>query len=92
MAAAGYEYPSARLKTRNSSMSFVSAAGVNRVMPAPEAPTHVVGWLQRVGRPMWSRIAVAQDIPMLARGARAVVASLLPVSDEIGAALMTEFY
>ena len=29
---------------------------------------------------------------MLARGARAVVASLWPVSDEIGAALMTEFY
>jgi len=29
---------------------------------------------------------------MLARGARAVVASLWPVSDEIGARLMTEFY
>jgi CHAT domain-containing protein len=29
---------------------------------------------------------------MLARGARAVVASLWPVSDEIGAQLMTEFY
>jgi CHAT domain-containing protein len=29
---------------------------------------------------------------VLARGARAVVASLWPVSDEIGAKLMTEFY
>ena len=29
---------------------------------------------------------------MLARGARAVVSSLWPVSDEMGAKLMTEFY
>jgi CHAT domain-containing protein len=35
---------------------------------------------------------VGMSSTMLARGARAVVASLWPVSDEIGARLMTEFY
>jgi len=35
---------------------------------------------------------VGMGSTMLARGARAVVASLWPVPDEIGARLMTEFY
>jgi CHAT domain-containing protein/tetratricopeptide (TPR) repeat protein len=45
-----------------------------------------------LGRQVRSEGLVGIGSTMLARGARAVVASLWPVSDEIGAALMTEFY
>ena len=45
-----------------------------------------------LGKEVRSEGLVGMGSTMLARGARAVVASLWPVSDEIGAALMTEFY
>jgi hypothetical protein len=45
-----------------------------------------------LGREVPSEGLVGISSTMLARGARAVVASLWPVSDEIGARLMTEFY
>lgn len=44
------------------------------------------------GREMASEGLVGIGSTVLARGARAVVASLWPVSDEIGARLVTEFY
>jgi len=44
------------------------------------------------GRAMASEGLVGIGSTVLARGARAVVASLWPVPDEIGARLMTEFY
>src|SRR4029077_405910 len=45
-----------------------------------------------LGREVPSEGLVGISSTVLARGARAVVASLWPVSDEIGARLMTEFY
>jgi len=45
-----------------------------------------------LGRQVPSEGLVGISSTVLARGARAVVASLWPVSDEIGARLMTEFY
>jgi CHAT domain-containing protein len=45
-----------------------------------------------LGREAASEGLVGIDSTVLARGARAVVGSLWPVSDEIGARLMTEFY
>jgi len=45
-----------------------------------------------LGAEVRSEGLVGMSSTMLARGARAVVASLWPVSDEIGARLMTEFY
>jgi CHAT domain-containing protein len=45
-----------------------------------------------LGKQVLSEGLVGIGSTMLARGARAVVASLWPVSDEIGAHLMTEFY
>jgi len=45
-----------------------------------------------LGREMASEGLVGIGSTVLARGARAVVASLWPVADEIGAGLMTEFY
>ena len=45
-----------------------------------------------LGKQVPSEGLVGIGSTMLARGARAVVASLWPVSDEIGARLMTEFY
>ena len=45
-----------------------------------------------LGKQVSSEGLVGIGSTMLARGARAVVASLWPVSDEIGARLMTEFY
>ena len=45
-----------------------------------------------LGKQVLSEGLVGIGSTMLARGARAVVASLWPVSDEIGARLMTEFY
>jgi CHAT domain-containing protein len=45
-----------------------------------------------LGKQIRSEGLVGLASTMLARGARAVVASLWPVSDEIGARLMTEFY
>ncbi|MBV8495190.1 MAG: CHAT domain-containing protein [Gammaproteobacteria bacterium] len=45
-----------------------------------------------LGRAVSSEGLVGLSSTMLARGARAVVASLWPVGDEIGAHLMTEFY
>jgi CHAT domain-containing protein/tetratricopeptide (TPR) repeat protein len=45
-----------------------------------------------LGREVPSEGLVGISSTMLARGAHAVVASLWPVSDEIGARLMTEFY
>jgi CHAT domain-containing protein len=45
-----------------------------------------------LGREVRSDGLVGMSSTMLARGARAVVASLWPVPDEIGARLMTEFY
>ncbi len=45
-----------------------------------------------LGREVPSEGLIGISSTMLARGARAVVASLWPVSDEIGARLMTEFY
>jgi CHAT domain-containing protein len=45
-----------------------------------------------LGKEVLSEGLVGIGSTMLARGARAVVASLWPVSDEIGARLMTEFY
>jgi CHAT domain-containing protein len=45
-----------------------------------------------LGHEVLSEGLVGIGSTMLARGARAVVASLWPVSDEIGAHLMTEFY
>jgi CHAT domain-containing protein len=44
------------------------------------------------GKEVASEGLVGIDSTVLARGARAVVGSLWPVSDEIGARLMTEFY
>jgi CHAT domain-containing protein len=45
-----------------------------------------------LGREIPSEGLIGMSSTMLARGARAVVASLWPVPDEIGARLMTEFY
>jgi CHAT domain-containing protein len=45
-----------------------------------------------LGKEVASEGLVGISSTVLARGARAVVASLWPVSDEIGAKLMTEFY
>jgi CHAT domain-containing protein len=45
-----------------------------------------------LGKAVPSEGLVGIGSTVLARGARAVVASLWPVSDEIGAQLMTEFY
>ena len=45
-----------------------------------------------LGKEVRSEGLVGMSSTMLARGARAVVASLWPVPDEIGARLMTEFY
>jgi len=45
-----------------------------------------------LGREVPSEGLVGISSTMLARGAHAVVASLWPISDEIGARLMTEFY
>jgi len=45
-----------------------------------------------LGKQVASEGLVGINSTVLARGARAVVASLWPVSDEIGATLMTEFY
>jgi CHAT domain-containing protein len=45
-----------------------------------------------LGKEVPSEGLVGISSTMLARGARAVVASLWPVSDEIGARLMTDFY
>ena len=45
-----------------------------------------------LGQQVASEGLVGIDSTVLARGARAVVGSLWPVSDEIGAKLMTEFY
>jgi CHAT domain-containing protein len=45
-----------------------------------------------LGKEVRSEGLVGLSSTMLARGARAVVASLWPVADEIGARLMTEFY
>jgi CHAT domain-containing protein len=45
-----------------------------------------------LGKEVRSEGLVGMSSTMLARGARAVVASLWPVPDEIGAHLMTEFY
>jgi CHAT domain-containing protein len=45
-----------------------------------------------LGKQVASEGLVGVGSTMLARGARAVVASLWPVSDEMGAHLMTEFY
>ncbi|HLY51373.1 MAG TPA: CHAT domain-containing protein [Steroidobacteraceae bacterium] len=45
-----------------------------------------------LGKEVRSDGLVGMSSTMLARGARAVVASLWPVPDEIGARLMTEFY
>ena len=45
-----------------------------------------------LGKEVLSEGLVGIGSTMLARGARAVVASLWPVADEIGARLMTEFY
>src|SRR5208282_4027682 len=45
-----------------------------------------------LGKEVASEGLVGIDSTVLARGARAVVGSLWPVSDEIGAKLMTEFY
>src|SRR5207302_1940910 len=45
-----------------------------------------------LGKEVPSEGLVGISSTVLARGARAVVASLWPVSDEIGARLMTEFY
>src|SRR5205823_14244331 len=45
-----------------------------------------------LGKEVPSEGLIGISSTVLARGARAVVASLWPVSDEIGARLMTEFY